>query len=178
MQIVFKGKNIEVTDALRKHAEQKLAKLDRYGIPFKEIEVKFGIEKNPSIQESQTVELTLVGNGPMMRAKDSDRDMYVAVDKAVAKLQRQIQKYHRKRIDRTHGHKTAHKVAPSEEQPSEPGIVKTKAITLKPMTPEEAALQMDLLGHDFFVFTNAETEQANVVYRRNDGNFGLIDTSE
>jgi putative sigma-54 modulation protein len=179
LQVVIKGKNIEITDALRDHARQKVSKIDKLDMGFKEIEVKLVVEKNPSIQENQIAELTLFGNGRILRATERDRDMYVAVDKAVSKLQRQIKKYHGKQIDRTQAQESALRGhAPSEEVPEGMQvIVKTKSIALKPMMPEEAALQMEMLGHDFFVFTNAETDNTNVVYRRNDGNYGLIDTS-
>ncbi len=182
MQVVIKGKNVDVTDALREHASQKVAKIDKLQLGFKEVEVKLGLEKNRSIQENQIAELTLYGNGPLIRVTDRDRDMYVAIDKAVAKLQRRIKKYHGKQIDRTQGHESAlrgQSPVPEETETREepPTIVKTKTIDLKPMNPEEAALQMEMLGHDFFVFTNAETDNASVVYRRKDGNYGLIDAS-
>ena len=181
MQVIIKGKNIEVTDALRQHAEQKVEKIAKLDLGFKEVEVKLVVEKNPSIQLNQIAEITLFGSGHVMRATERDRDMYVAIDKAVSKVQRQIKKYHGKQIDRTHAHAHAGARKPAESEAEgeavEPTIVKTKKIGIKPMTPEEAALQMEMLGHDFFVFTNSETESANVVYRRNDGDYGLIDTS-
>jgi putative sigma-54 modulation protein len=179
VQVVIKGKNIEVTDALRGHAKQKVTKIEKLDLGFKEIEVKLVVEKNPSIQENQIAELTLFGNGKILRATERDRDMYVAIDKAVAKLQRQIKRYHGKQIDRTQAQESALRgQLPIEEAGQEqPVIVKEKSISMKPMTPEEAALQMEMLGHDFFVFVNADTDNTNVVYRRNDGNYGLIDTS-
>ncbi|MBU1672648.1 MAG: ribosome-associated translation inhibitor RaiA [Actinobacteria bacterium] len=179
MQIVVKGKNIEVTESLRRHAEQKVAKLGKLGLGFKEVEVKLEVEKNPSIQLNQKAEVTLFGNGPLLRAEEADRDMYIAVDKAVAKLQRQIKKYHGKQIGRSHGQVPGRRLPAEEgeEERAEPTIVRTKTISIKPMTPEEAALQMEMLGHDFYVFTNSDTGSANVVYRRNDGDYGLIDTS-
>lgn len=179
MQVIVKGKNIEVTDALREHAEQKVAKIGKLGLDFKEIEVKLVVEKNPSIKDNQIAELTLVGSGPLLRATDRDRDMYIAVDKAVSKLLRRIKKFHGKQIDKTQAQESALRGPPPEEFSEEegPSIVKRKTISLKPMTPEEAVLQMEMLGHDFFVFTDSETDQATVAYRRNDGNVGLIDTS-
>lgn len=180
MQVTVKGKNIDITEALRNHAQGKVMKIEKLGLGFLEIEVKLVVEKNPSIQQNQIAELTLFGNGPLFRATDRDRDMYTAIDKAVAKLQRQIKKYHGKQIDRTQSQESALRGSSEEAEPEAggPSIVKTKKIALKPMTPEEAALQMEMLGHDFFVFTDSETDKANVVYRRNDGNYGLIDTSD
>lgn len=179
MQVVIKGKNIEVTDALRDHARQKVTKIEKLDLGFKEIEVKLVVEKNPSIQENQIAELTIFGNGRILRATERDRDMYVAIDKAVSKLQRQIKKYHGKQIDRTQAQESALRGQVPVEAPAESRrvIVKTKSMSLKPMAPEEATLQMEMLGHDFFVFMNAESGNTNVVYRRNDGNYGLIDTS-
>lgn len=184
MQVIVKGKNIEITDALREYAEQKVAKIGKRGASFMELEIRLSVEKNPSIRDDQKAELTLTGNGRLLRATDSDRDMYVAIDKALAKLQRQIKKYHDKQIDRTQAHESAlrgpgHVPAEEEEEGAapEPGIVKTKVVDLKPMLPEEATLQMDMLGFEFFVFVNSDTDQINVVYRRKDGNYGLMDTS-
>jgi putative sigma-54 modulation protein len=179
LQVVIKGKNIEVTDALRDHARAKVAKIEKLHLGFREIEVKLVVEKNRSIQENQIAELTLFGNGKILRATERDRDMYAAIDKAVAKLQRQIKKYHGKQIDRTQAQESALRGQPEQAPAGEEElkIVKTKSIALKPMTPEEATLQMEMLSHDFFVFFNSETENTNVVYRRKDGNYGLIDTS-
>ena len=179
VQVIIKGKNVEVTAALRDHANQKVAKIGNLGVNFEEVEVKLVVEKNPSIKENQIAELTAMGSGPLFRATDRDPDMYVAIDKAVSKLQRQIKKYHGKRIDRTQGHRDFHReqAPPVEAEEEHPVIVKTKSISLKPMAPEEATLQMEMLGHDFFVFTDSETDNASVVYRRKDGNYGLIDTS-
>ncbi len=179
MQVVIKGKNIEVTEALRDHARQKVSKIEKLDLGFKEIEVKLIVEKNPSIQINQIAELTLYGNGRILRATERDRDMYVAIDKAVSKLARQIKKYHGKQINRTQAQESALRTQFIATPPSEgmPVIVKEKSIDLKPMTAEEAALQMEMLGHDFFVFVNADTDNTNVVYRRKDGDFGLIDTS-
>ncbi len=179
MQVIVKGKNIEVTGALREHAEQKVAKIEKLGLDFKEIEVKLVVEKNPSIKDNQIAELTLLGSGPLLRSTDRDRDMYIAIDKAVSKLLRRIKKFHQKQIDRTQARESALRGQSPEESSEDegPAIVKKKRISLKPMTPEEAVLQMEMLGHDFFVFTDSDTDQATVVYKRNDGNFGLIDTS-
>ena len=179
MQIIIAGKNIELTDALRKHARQKVVKIGNLGVNIDEVEVRMVVEKNPSIKENQKAELTATGKGIHLRATDRDPDMYVAIDKAVSRMQRQIKKYHGKQIDRSHGHYDSRREKPQTDEPEEEhsAIVKTKSISLKPMTPEEATLQMEMLGHDFFVFTDSGTDNTSVVYRRNDGNYGLIDTS-
>lgn len=181
MQVVIKGKNLDITDALREHALAKVTKVEKLDLGYRELEVKLVVKKNPSIKQNQIAEMTLTGNGPLIRAEDRDFDMYVAIDKAVAKLLRQIKKYHEKRIERTQARESALRGQPVEFEPeavtAETTIVRSKVVALKPMAPEEAALQMDMLGHDFYVFTNEATESVNVVYRRNDGNYGLIETS-
>ena len=178
MQIRVKGKNIEVTDALREHAVDKVSKIQKRGLEVREIEVTLLVEKNPSIRQNQVAEINIFGNSGVIRAVGRDRDMYIAVDMAVAKVQRQISKHHGKQIDRTQAHASALRTHTEEEHEAEekaPSIVKLKGIPRKPMTPEEAVLQMETLGHDFFVFTNSETENTNIVYRRMDGNYGLLD---
>ncbi|MBU4175708.1 MAG: ribosome-associated translation inhibitor RaiA [Actinobacteria bacterium] len=179
MKIIIAGKNIELTDALRNHARQKVVKIGNLGVNIDEVEVRMVVEKNPSIKENQKTELTATGKGIHLRATDRDPDMYVAIDKAVSRMQRQVKKYHGKQIDRSHGHLDSRREKPHPEEPEEehPGIVRTKSISLKPVTPEEATLQMEMLGHDFFVFTDSGTDNTSVVYKRNDGNYGLIDTS-
>jgi len=178
LQIRVKGKNIEVTDALREHAVDKVSKIQKLGLEVREIEVTLLVEKNPSIRQNQVAEINIFGNSGVIRAVGRDRDMYIAVDMAVAKVQRQMSKYHGKRIDRTQAHPSALRTPTAEEHEAEdlaPSIVKLKGIPRKPMTPEEAVLQMETLGHDFFVFTNSETDNTNIVYRRIDGNYGLLD---
>lgn len=180
MQVVIKGKNIDVTEALRSHAEAKVSRVDKLGLGFNEIEVKLVVEKNPRIKRNQIAELTVTGDGPLIRATERDEDMYVAIDKAVLKLIRQIKKFHGKRIDRTQAHESALRgraVTIMEGEPGYPRIVRKKSIGLKPMSPEEAALQMEMLGHDFFIFTDEATDRVNVVYKRKDGEYGLIETS-
>ena len=178
MQIRVKGKNIEVTEALRAHAVDKVSKIQKLGLEVREIEVTLLVEKNPSIRQNQLAEINIFGNSGVIRAVGRDRDMYIAIDQAVAKVQRQMSKYHGKQIDRTQAHPSAlrtHTAEEHEEEDRAPSIVKLKGIPRKPMTPEEAVLQMETLGHDFFVFTNSETDNTNIVYRRIDGNYGLLD---
>ncbi len=177
MQMIVKGKNLEVTDALRKYATDKVSKVEKYLDGIVKTEIEMCVERNPKIPDNQVVEVTLFSSGPVIRAKESSVDMYQAIDLVANKLERQARKVKRKLIDRSHHAKNPFKEASRsvEEEAEEPVIVKTKSFPLKPMTPEEACLQMDLVGHDFFVFINAETEETNVVYRRKDGNYGLIE---
>lgn len=178
MQIIVKGKNLEVTDALRSYALEKVGRIERYFDRILKTEIELSVERNPKISENQVVEVTLFTSGPILRAKEAAPDMYQAIDLVAEKLERQALKAKKKIIDRSHHARNPFKEVTqvlTEEEEVGPRIVKTKSFTLKPMTPEEACLQMDLLGHDFFVFVNAETEQTNVVYRRKDGNYGLIE---
>jgi putative sigma-54 modulation protein len=178
MQVIVKGKNLEVTEALRSYALEKVGKVEKYLDRIIEMEIEMSVERNPKIQDNQVVEVTVFSSGPVIRAKESAVDMYQAIDLVSSKLERQARKVKKKMIDRSHHAKNPFKelpVAMGEEEEEEQVIVKTKSFPLKPMTPEEACLQMDLVGHDFFVFINAETEETNVVYRRKDGNYGLIE---
>jgi len=185
MQIIVKGRNIEVTDALREYVEDKIAKTTKYFDHIIKIEVEFTVEKNPSISNPETVEVTLFTKGPVIRAKESSTDMYASIDLVAEKLERQIKRYKGKL--QTHTLKNSElkkenlaaagisEEIEEEERSEKPEIVKIKQFAVKPMSPEEAALQMDLLGHDFYVFTNSETDEINVVYRRKDQNYGLIE---
>jgi putative sigma-54 modulation protein len=177
LQIIVKGKNLEVTDALKQHAIDKVSRVEKYFDGILKTEIEMSVERNPKIPESQVVEVTIFSSGPVIRAKESAPDMYQAIDMVTAKLERQARKVKKKMIDRSHHAKNPFKASSvlDEDQEREAVIVKTKSFPLKPMTPEEATLQMDLVGHDFFVFINSETEETNVVYRRKDGNYGLIE---
>lgn len=180
MQIIVKGKNLDMTPALREYAEEKVSKVEKYFDRIIKTEIEMSVERNPKISNNQVVEVTVFTNGPVIRAKESATDMYQAIDLVSSKLERQARRAKKKMIDRSHHAKNPFKdpalIAMEEEEvETEPVIVKTKRFPLKPMTPEEACLQMDLIGHDFFVFVNADTEETNVVYRRKDGNYGLIE---
>ena len=179
MQAIVKGKNLEITDALRQYALDKVSRVEKYLDRITKTEIEMSVERNPKIQDNQVVEVTIFTSGPVIRAKESAGDMYQAIDLVTSKLERQARRFKKKLIDRSHHVKNPFKkAAPTieeEEETTEPVIVKTKSFPLKPMLPEEACLQMDLVGHDFFVFINAETEETNVVYRRKDGDYGLIE---
>lgn len=171
MRIITRGKNIDVTDALKVHVDKRIGKISRYFDENTEAQVTLSVVKDTHVVEA----MLLLNGGMLIRAEEKSPDMYASIDMVVEKLERQIRKY-KTRINRK-----ARQVGtiPGEESRSwdedEPKIVKTKRFAIKPMIPDEAVLQMNLLGHDFFVFTNAETNEANVVYRRKDGNFGLIE---
>ncbi len=176
MKINVRGKNIEVTPALSEYAEKRLSKLDKHFDDKSDMQVVLSV-----IREDHIVEVTVTLNGLMLRAEESTGDMYTSIDMVVEKLDRQVRKY-KTRMTRTLRQRGVrvisekHAALEAEERAGEePRIVRNKRFTLKPMTVEEAILQMDLLGHSFFVFSSAESEAVNVVYRRRDGHYGLIE---
>jgi putative sigma-54 modulation protein len=184
MQIIFSGKHMEMTPALREYAESKLSKLTRFFDHVQEVKVTQSILRNQHI-----VEVTLIANGTLIRAEERSPDMYSSVDLVVDKLERQLSRYRERFLTKTResldGHKPAEMVAKAEaldagSTPAEetlPRLVRTKRFAVKPMDPEEAAMEMELIGHDFYVFRNADNNQVNVIYRRRDGDFGLIEPS-
>lgn len=176
MRLQVKGKNVEVSEALRGYAEEKLGKLGRHLDDATRLEVELAIERNPSIPENQVAEATVWTKGPILRASERSTDMRASIDLLAEKLERQVHRYRdkRRRGPNRHADQGAEaRAAPAGEE--EPVIVKTKQFAVKPMTPEEAVLQLELIGHDFFVFRNVESDDVNVVYRRRDGNYGLIE---
>lgn len=179
MQITVKGKNVEVTPALRAYAEKKVGKLERYfdrDLPTATVTLR--IERDLHV-----VEVTVSIDHLLLRGEERTGDMYVSIDGVIEKLERQIKKY-KTRINRKlrqdapvrpQEAKPPVSVAPEEEEEPVGQVIRTKRFALKPMSVEEAVMQMDLLGHGFFVFFNGATEEVNVVYRRADGNYGLIE---
>ena len=182
MRLQVKGKNLEVSDSLHRYAEEKLGKLERHLNDATRLELELAVEKNPSISDKQVAEATMWTKGPILRARESSDDMRASIDLLAEKLERQVKRYKEKRQRKQvarHGphHQHDEEVRPVVPEEEEPVIVKTKQFAVKPMTPEEAVLQLELIGHDFFVFRNVESNDVNVVYRRRDGNYGLIEPS-
>ncbi|MCG8540475.1 MAG: ribosome-associated translation inhibitor RaiA [Clostridia bacterium] len=173
MRVKVSGRNLEITGALK---DILISKIERFGKYFKDdIEAKatLSVEKN-----RQIVEITIPINGTLLRAEESTMDMYTSIDKAIDKLYKQMEKHKTKLEKRYFGNDTIRfEQIPDirESEKEELKIVKTKRFAIKPMDPQEAVLQMDLLGHSFFVFTNADTDEVNVVYKRKNGNYGLIE---
>ena len=175
MNFIISGKNIDVTPGLKDAIEQKLGKLERYFTPETEIIVTLSVEK-----ERQKIEVTIPVKGNIIRSEQTSDDMYVSVDLVEEVIERQLRKYKNKLVARSQGHPTASGSGNNFkkeffESEDEIRIVRTKRFGIKPMYPEDACIQMDLLGHAFFVFCNAETDEVNVVYKRKDGSFGLIE---
>jgi putative sigma-54 modulation protein len=178
MQFQVKGRNLEISDALRSYAEEKLGKLERQ-LTDPRVELELAVERNPSIADNNVAEATIWTSGPVLRAREASSDMHASIDQLVEKLERQVNRYRkrgrsrRRRAARANG--PAPETIPVVRDEAEPLIVKTKQFAINPMSPEEAVLQLELIGHDFFVFRNAGSGEVNVVYRRRDGDFGLIE---
>lgn len=172
MRVIVYGKNIEVTEGLRNMLEKKLSKLDKYFVPEVEATATLSTQKNMHILEVQ-----IKINGSFLRAEEATEDMYGSIDKVVDKLEGQLRK-HKTKIERKYKEQATIRfdsIPESGKNQEENRIVKTKRFPIKPMSPEEASLQMDLIGHNFFVFLNSESDEVNVVYKRKDGNYGLIE---
>lgn len=180
MRYNIRGENIEVTVAIREYVEKKIDKLKKYfeQEPTSDVHVKLSVYNN-----EQKIEVTIPMPHLLLRAEESHADLYAAVDLVVDKLERQIRKYKTK-INRKSRQKSQKQIfatletdtnVEKEEDSPKFEIVKTKRFDLKPMDSEEAILQMDMLDHSFFVFTNAASGDTNVVYRRKDGKYGLIE---
>lgn len=187
MQLVLKGKNFIISDRIREYVEKKVGKFDRYLPDISETRVEITEEKTKSAKDRKIVQITLRTNGTILRAEERSEAIYACIDTVVDKIHRQIARYKGKRINRWQGHanKRTQEIEPLPElgeevfealaEESERKIVRTKRFTVHPMTEDEAVEQMELLGHDFFVFYNADLGRINVIYRRADSNYGLLD---
>ena len=173
MNFVVRGKNIQVTPALKEHVERRIGKLGKYlQLDNTQIQVALSVEK-----ERHKVEVTIPLNGYILRGEEETGDMYASIDMVIDKLEKQASKY-KTRISRKNRNGSIKDLAFSSEASFEDDnlqVVRTKRFTMKPMSVEEAIMQMDLVGHSFFVFTNADTNQVNVVYKRKDSDYGLIE---
>lgn len=182
MLIQIKGKNLEVTDALKSYVEKKLSKLEKYFQNIREATVVMSVQRGMHV-----VEVQLDGDGVLLRGEERrGTDMYGSIDQVVEKLEIRVKKFKSKRYGKTteegprekeaiKGQVMTEAFGPEVEADEMPRIVRTKRFAMKPMTPEEAAQQMELLHHDFFVFRNSASEDVNVVYKREDGHYGLIE---
>ncbi len=170
MKVNITGRKIDISAGIRSFTEKKLLKLDKFFDDAADAQVTLSVEK-----ERQTAELTIYYGGFVYRAEDTSEDMYASIDRAIDLIERQIRK-NKTRLEkklRDGAFTTAPEMSDTEEK--EFKIVKSKKHALKPMSPEEAILQMNLLGHEFFVFHNDETDKIDIVYKRKDGNYGLIE---
>lgn len=172
MKFVIVGKNIEVTEGLRTAVEDKIGKLERYFNSETEVHVTLSVEK-----ERQKIEVTIPVKGSIIRSEQVSNDMYVSIDLVEEIIERQLKKYKNKLIDQKQsvGFFKPEFIEKDYMDDEEVKIIRSKKFDIKPMYPEDACVQMELLGHSFFVFVNAETEQVNVVYKRKGNTYGLIE---
>ena len=166
MNLVISGKNIDITEGLRAAVEEKIGKLERYFNDSTEVHVTLSTEKN-----RQKIEVTVPMKGTIIRAEETSTDMYVSIDLVEEVIERQLRKYKNKLIQKEQNVAQFSKGFVDEEI----SIIRSKKFAMKPMDPEEACVQMELLGHTFFVFRNSETDEVNVVYKRKDNTYGLIE---
>ena len=172
MKFIISGKNITVTEGLKTAVQDKLSKLERYFTPDTEVVVTLSVEK-----ERQKIEVTIPVKGNIIRSEQVSSDMYVSIDLVEEVIERQLKKYKNKIVDK---HQNAAAFAQEfvdkdYNDEDEVKIIRTKRFGIKPMDPEEACVQMELLGHNFYVFFNSETEEVNVVYKRKGNTYGLIE---
>ncbi len=174
MKFTIIGKGMEVTDDLREDVEKKLGKLEKYFTEDTEVHVTLSVQKG-----RQKIEVTIPVKGQVIRAEEDSTDMYVSIDLVEEVIERQLRKYKTKLVARhqeggNFKQEFFDEVEDADED-QEIKIIRTKKFGVKPMYPEDACVQMELTGHDFFVFCNAETDEVNVVYKRKDGSYGLIE---
>ncbi len=172
MRYVITGRNIEVTEGLKSAVYEKIGKLEKYFTEDTEVIVTLSVEK-----ERQKIEVTIPVKGNIIRSEQVSSDMYVSIDLVEEIIERQLKKYKNKIVDKKHsGEVFAQEFIDKEyDEDDSVKIVKTKRFGMKPMDPEEACVQMELLGHNFYVFCNAETDEVNVVYKRKGNTYGLIE---
>ncbi|MCR4798636.1 MAG: ribosome-associated translation inhibitor RaiA [Lachnospiraceae bacterium] len=173
MKIIITGRNIELTDGLKSAVEDKLSKLDKYFAEDTQANVTLSVEK-----ERQKIEVTIPVKGHIIRSEQVSNDMYVSIDLVEEVIERQMKKYRNKIVSRQQEPGeffNADFINKADEDDEEIRIIRTKRFGMKPMYPEDACVQMELLGHSFFVFRNAETDEVNVVYKRRGNTYGLIE---
>ena len=181
MRLEVKGRNVEVNDSIRRYAEEKLERIEKQLPEPTQIEVELTLETNPSIADDHIAEATVWTKGSTLRVRESSSAFETSIDQLSDKLERQVKRYREKRSRRETGRRAN---GHQSDEPSFSGeqldrmIVKSKQFELQPLTPDEAAVELELIGHDFFVFTNAETGLTNVVYRRRAGAYGLIEPQD
>ena len=172
MKFTISGKNIDVTDGLKSAVTEKLGKLERYFTPDTDVIVTLSVEK-----DRQKIEVTIPVKGNVIRSEQVSNDMYVSIDLVEEVIERQLRRYRKKLIDKNQEGANFQKefIEKEFDEEEEIKIIRSKRFGIKPMYPEDACVQMELLGHNFFVFCNAETDEVNVVYKRKGNSYGLIE---
>ncbi len=174
MELSITGKNLPITESVRTHVTRKLGKLDRYLPRVQSAEVELTRQATKSAKERVVVQVTLNANGALIRAQERGADLFAAVDQASDALKKQLERL-KARLYKSSRQPSASTEAASLESVEEGRIVRVKRFPMKPMVPEEAIEEMELLGHDFFLFYNSQTNSYNVLYKRSDGNYGIIE---
>lgn len=177
MELQITGKNIDLSSAVRRYIERKLGKLSRHLPNIIESKVEIFEEKTKSPQQRFVVQVTIDSSGTLLRGEERGEDLFTAIDKVATIMNRQIEHYKGKLYEKGRGSSLARGGFSEEAEEKQPisRLVKVKRFAIKPMSVAEAIDQMELLGHDFFLFLNADTEKINLVYRRRDGSYGLIE---
>ena len=172
MKFIIIGRNIDITEGLKSAVQEKLGKLERYFTPETEIHVTLSVEK-----DRQKIEVTIPVKGNVIRSEQVSSDMYVSIDLVEEVIERQLRKYKTKIVNQQQAGGNFQKEFVEDEflEDEEVNIIRTKKFGIKPMYPEDACVQMELLGHNFYVFRNAETDEVNVVYKRKGNTYGLIE---
>ena len=172
MRYIISGKNIDVTEGLKSAIHEKIGKLEKYFTPETEVHVTLSVEK-----ERQIIEVTIPMKGNIIRAEQESTDMYVSIDLVEEIIERQLQKYKSKLVQmkQASAHLNKKFIEDDYHDDEKINIIRTKKFAMKPMDPEEACVQMELLGHNFYVFRNGETDEVNVVYKRKGNSYGLIE---
>ena len=172
MRYIISGKNLDITEGLRSAVMEKLGKLERYFTPDTEVHVTLSVEK-----ERQKIEVTIPVKGNIIRSEQSSTDMYVSIDLVEEVIERQLRKYKTKIVNQQQAGGNFQKEFVEDEflEDEEVNIIRTKKFGIKPMYPEDACVQMELLGHNFFAFVNAETDDISVVYKRKGGTYGIME---
>ncbi|MEA5502410.1 ribosome-associated translation inhibitor RaiA [Halotia wernerae UHCC 0503] len=185
MKLVIHGKNIEITDAIREYVHQKIEKaVNHFQSITNEVDVHLSVARNPRINTRQAAEVTIYANGSIIRAEESSEDLYASIDLVADKIARQLRKYKERRQDKKIHAQATNEVLVTEpvvkdligdrtpELPNE--VVRTKYFSMPPMTVAEALEHLQMVGHDFYMFRNSETDEINVIYERNHGGYGVI----
>ena len=172
MKFIIIGRNIDITEGLKSAVQEKLGKLERYFTPETEINLTLSVEK-----DRQKIEVTIPVKGNIIRSEQVSSDMYVSIDLVEEVIERQLRKYKTKIVNQQQAGGNFQKEFVEDEflEDEEVNIIRTKKFGIKPMYPEDACVQMELLGHNFYVFRNAETDEVNVVYKRKGNTYGLIE---
>ncbi len=171
MQVTVNGRNIEITDSLKQYATEKFGRLDKYLPKAVQAIITLSVVK----KVHHRAEAAIKSNGQLIQASEETDEMYSAIDLLVEKIERRVRRYKEKLVDHKHQSGKSEVVLSSPFEERVPEIIKTKRFDLKPMLPEEAVMQMELLDKDFFIFANAGSGLVNVIYKRKDGNVGLIE---